>query len=66
MPDVTNGPYGFAWGPALIERYWSDDKGRVVLGIKTDAGREVTVYVSPTGRSVRVYDKDKGELTPDG
>lgn len=60
---VTDGPYGFAWGPILVERIAEID-GRVVLRVTTDAGRQVEVYSSRTGRSLRVFDHDGRELTP--
>ncbi len=58
---VTDGPYGFAWGPLNVVRYAEID-GRVVLGLETDTGRRFEVYVSPTGRSLRVFEKGHGEL----
>lgn len=51
--------YGFTWGPAEVTRMATFRETRV-LGIRT--GRhKVAVYVSPTGRSVRVF-KDGKEL----
>jgi hypothetical protein len=54
-------PFGFQWGPALVERRMERD-GRICLGIRTDTGREIHVYVSRTGRSVRVFENGQ-ELT---
>ena len=46
-------PYGFQWGPALIERCVSDPKWGVVLTITTPKER-YQVRVTPTGL-VRVH-----------
>lgn len=61
MPDstapesrVTEGPYGFAWGPMSVTRV-AEIRGTVVVDITTDTGKSISVYVSPTGRSVRVF-----------
>jgi len=46
--------YGFRWGPMEVERL-SEIRGRgYMLGIKAQGAR-LEIYVSPTGRSVRVY-----------
>jgi hypothetical protein len=50
---ITEGPYGFAWGPLEVVRAM-EHKGYCALDIKTEAGKRITVYVSPTGRSIRV------------
>lgn len=60
---ITEGPYGFAWGPMEVRRA-TEHNGYVALDIITDAGKCITVYVSPTGRSVRVFDREGGEWTP--
>jgi hypothetical protein len=49
--EITN--YGFKWGPMEVTRACSDDRYHTIL-LKTDH-REVQIHVSPTGRSVRVY-----------
>jgi hypothetical protein len=54
LPKLTIGPNGFAWGPMSVTRVMSVN-GYVALDIDTDTGNRVTVYVSPTGRSVRVF-----------
>lgn len=51
---------GFKFGAATVTASASFQRkageGRsVVIAIDTDAGRSLTVYVSPTGRSVRVF-----------
>lgn len=53
-PLLTTGPYGFAWGPLEVVRA-TEHKGTCVLDVKTEAGKRITVYVSPTGRSIRVF-----------
>jgi hypothetical protein len=51
---LTQGEYGFAWGPLSVTRV-TTLRGTAVIDIDTDAGKRLTVYVSPTGRSVRVF-----------
>jgi hypothetical protein len=53
--------YGFKWGAAEVTRLTERD-GQVCIGVKTDTGQEVDIYVSPTGRSLRVFHHGKGEL----
>lgn len=57
--------FGFKWGPALVQRltiFRSGEKSEArIIQIKTDAGREIEVYVSKTGRSLRVW-RDGKEL----
>ena len=60
--------YGFSWGPIDVERMASfpRDGGECrVIGVYTGAGdqrkRRLEIYVSPTGRSVRVW-RDGVEL----
>lgn len=59
-----NTTYGFQWGPATVERLAAIDRsGRVSRVLQIAAGRhQLTVYISPTGRSLRVF-KDGRELT---
>jgi hypothetical protein len=45
--------FGFAWGPVEVVRAMTLPLGRV-LTIRT-ASREIDVYVSTAGRSVRVF-----------
>ena len=56
--------YGFRWGPMLVERatHLALRKGweNFVVSVKTDH-HDVEVYVSRTGRSVRVW-RDGKEL----
>lgn len=51
--------FGFTWGGATVTRC-ADFDGTVVIEV-AGSGKKVTVYVSPTGRSVRVF-KDGQEL----
>lgn len=51
--------HGFEFGPALVEALssieWRPGRGEhVVVGVKTPF-RDLNIYVSPTGRSVRVF-----------
>lgn len=58
--------YGFRWGPLVVERVatFPAKKGEThVIRIKTDAGKAIDVYASPTGRSIRVFSENK-EWTP--
>jgi hypothetical protein len=59
--------YGFRWGPLEVMRLAefprAKDKTCYVLGIRTDAGTYIDVYVSDTGRSIRVY-SDSHEWQP--
>jgi len=41
-------PYGFQWGPVLIERCASDPKWGVILTLKTQKGT-AEVRVTPSG-----------------
>lgn len=59
---VTPGPYGFVWGPMNVTRV-AEHKGTVVVDITTDTGKSINVYVSPMGRSVRVF-MDGDEMKP--
>lgn len=59
----TLGQFGFTWGPLQVERTATLPGGRVVLTLRTDAGRKLEVFCSRTGRSLRVYDSSGNELT---
>lgn len=54
--------YGFRWGPLVVTR-WATFPGKNgeshVLAVETDAGKRINIYVSPTGRSVRVFSGNK-------
>ena len=51
--------FGFKFGAAEVSRYTVLPDGTVVVGIATDAGRSIDVYVSPAGRRIRVFSKGK-------
>lgn len=57
--------YGFRWGPLVVQRSAEinrqDNGPHRVLRLITDEGAGLDVYVSPTGRSVRVF-RDGKEL----
>lgn len=64
-PEHNEDRYGFRWGPVVISRWASFQRPNGhcrVLGIRPDRGPALEVYVSPTGRSVRVF-RDGKELT---
>lgn len=58
---VLPGLYGFRWGPMTVVRATEHD-GYVALDIH-GSGKKITVYVSPAGRSIRVFG-DGGEWKP--
>ncbi len=51
---LTEGLHGFAWGPVEVRRVF-EHEGRVCLEVITDTGKAISIYVSRTGRSVRVF-----------
>lgn len=53
-------PYGFIWGPLSVERLSELPGGYKVLSIDTDFDR-INVYVSKTGRKIRVFREGKTE-----
>jgi hypothetical protein len=52
-----NTDYGFIWEQLEVQRL-AEIKGTKVVAIDAKSNR-VTVYVSPTGRSVRVFKNGK-------
>ena len=52
--------YGFDWGPMTVTRCL-EYRGYVTLQVKSIAGPSVDVYISPKGRSLRVFGRG-GEL----
>ena len=46
--------YGFTWGPIEVTRLASVPKWGVCLAVETEK-HKLNIYVSPKGRSVRVY-----------
>lgn len=60
---MTSTEYGLQWGPVTVQRAATFERSNGtyrVLEISTSA-RRVSVYISPTGRSVRVF-RDGQEL----
>ena len=56
--------YGFAWGPLMVQRSGTIDRGRGpcrILELSTP-NKRLNIYVSPTGRSLRVFDGKGREL----
>lgn len=53
---------GFKFGAMSVEATAMLPEGRSVITIRTDAGRELTVYCSATGRSLRVFENNSREL----
>lgn len=53
--------HGFHWGPMEVQLL-SSIQGRVILGIKTATGQQIEIYVSRTGRSLRVFKHGEGEM----
>ncbi len=51
--------YGFTWGPVSVERTavfeHSNGPYRVLRVVAPEVGRSVEIYISPTGRSMRVF-----------
>jgi hypothetical protein len=62
MSDIELTQYGFEWGPMTVTRYAQMPNGSRVVGIEVDGKRVLEVYVSATGRSVRVFRKGHGEM----
>ena len=53
---------GLRWGPMEFIRLGQSSDGRVWFRIDTAEGPALLVRVSPTGRSIRVFKRGKGEL----
>jgi hypothetical protein len=47
--------YGFTFGACEVTRLAALPDGSVCLRIATTGGKRIDVYVSPTGRSLRVF-----------
>ncbi len=58
-----NTDYGFAWGPATVERVATIERaGKVYRVLQISSGGHLlNIYISPQGRSLRVF-KDGREL----
>jgi hypothetical protein len=57
---LTEGDYGFAWGPLEVTRM-SVFRDTGVVRVSTETGAKINIYVSKTGRSLRVF-RDGKEL----
>lgn len=55
--------YGFRWGVAEVLRYASMPDGSICIGVEANGKHRLDIYVSKTGRSVRVFERGYGELT---
>ncbi|MGW3992178.1 hypothetical protein ACWEF6_01695 [Amycolatopsis sp. NPDC004772] len=53
-PRTALTDYGFQYGAGLWERL-ADFRGTTVVRLTPDHGSNLEIYVSPTGRSVRVF-----------
>ena len=53
--------FGFRWGQLDVTRI-GDFRGQKCIEVATDFGN-VTIYVSPTGRSIRVFRDNDTEMT---
>jgi len=53
--------YGFRWGQLVVRRTSQLADNRC-LTVYTDAGQSIDIYCSPTGRSLRVFGKGRGEM----
>lgn len=57
----TENDFGFRWGQVLVERLASIHRRKgdrcswKIIRITPDTGKTVEVYISPTGRSIRIY-----------
>lgn len=54
--------YGFRWGPVKVERVAAIKRGAGtyrVLRLATVSGQVLDIYISPEGRRVRVFRKNK-------
>jgi hypothetical protein len=51
--------YGFSWNACDVVRYAEMPDGSVMFGVESDEKRQLTIYVSPKGKSVRVFRADK-------
>lgn len=66
MSEPRGTVYGFKWGPLDVIRIAHfkprADRECYVVQVSTDDGKAVDIYVSKTGRSLRVF-RDGKELT---
>lgn len=67
MTRVVLTEHGFQFGAMTVEattsiRRRENEGPHTVITIRTEAGVELSVYCSPTGRSLRVFRRGKGEM----
>lgn len=62
--SLVNTQHGFRFGAMTVEATSVLPQGHTVVTIRTDAGQEIDVYCSPTGRRLRAFRKGKGEMKP--
>lgn len=59
MTRLEHITYGFTWGPATVMRIAHfkprKDRETYCIQVSTEAGVSVDIYVSRTGRSLRVF-----------
>ncbi len=55
---ITETSHGFRWGNTKIERL-ALIGGYRVIRVSTTTGEELSIVVSPAGRSIRVWKNDK-------
>jgi len=53
--DVQLTDFGFTWGVAEVRRASAMPGGHLVIEIRTECGQSLDVYISPGGRSLRVF-----------
>ena len=62
MSELNATPYGFEWGPMQVTRTMSFRGSHVVTIAPTgkpESGQALDIYVSATGRSIRVFRGNK-------
>lgn len=59
-PHATE--HGFTFGAMTVEATAAMEDGRVCITVKTEAGQQIEVYASPTGRSLRAFKRGRGEM----
>lgn len=61
MSEIELTQFGFKFGPGEYIRMAELGDGSTCVRVQPDAGKPVEIYVSPKGRSVRVF-RDGKEL----
>ncbi len=68
LTDDEANRYGFRWDHIDVTRSAEIDRGTgptKVLTIHVNGTERLVIYVSPTGRSVRIFDQHSRELKPE-